>query len=142
MAKTTAPLTLDLIDEGRFLQDLERALVEIQAEIVAHVRKYGAAETIGAKAELLCKIALKFTGRGNDPTDFVIEATLTKTTPGRPKSVTTAMGDLDQTGQGRLFTWRSGSDKTDARQLRLGLNGEDSETIDQESGEVIDADRA
>lgn len=125
-----APLTFDLIEEGRFARSVDEELGEIRRALVAYVKKHGeAAEK--AKAELSIKITLQFDG-GPDAEDYSIKCTLSTKRPGRPALVTRAFEEVEQDGTPTLFVRASGSDANPPRQMKLATD--DGRVVDQKTG--------
>lgn len=125
-----APLTLSLIEEGRFLEHADEDLSKLMHALAEHVKKYGKDLAIGAKAELGIKITLKFEGR--DLTDYSVKTVTNLKLPGRPAEVTIAVAATEQTGEETLFVRNSGSGKDTPHQAKLAT--EDGRTIDPSTG--------
>lgn len=119
-----------LIDEGRFLIDMDADLKGAILALMKHVKAHGIEATKGAKAEVTAKIAIRFDGL--DESDFSIRTALKVAVPGRPPHATKAVAEY-QKGEEGLFVRASGStDDMDPRQMRLATK--DGRVIDPESG--------
>lgn len=131
----TLPLTIGLIDEGRFLEAVNEELADIQRQLVEFVRLHGKDASTGTRAALAIKVTLQFDGV--DQTDYSVKADLKKTVPTRPASVSKAIGG-DGVGDGRPCLWvkASGSDALTPRQGKLATD--DGRVIDQETGRAKD----
>jgi hypothetical protein len=108
------PLTLGLIDEGRFLQLANEDLLNLQAQLATYVAQHKE-RADKAKAKLIIEVTLCVEKAEGDM--FSVKA-LTKTTlPNRPPSVSFARGDETQDGVPCLGVRKGmGSDKTDPTQ--------------------------
>ena len=126
------PLTLHLIDQGRFLSDVNVALAALQSHLIEHVRKYGTDKCKGEKAELAIKLTLKHEGRTED--DYSVKASMTEKRPGRPSSVNVAIADEEQDGVPLLWVHGAGGRADDPQQKVLTTD--DGRVIDQQTGEV------
>jgi hypothetical protein len=131
MARTFKPLSLEGIDEGRFLAQVEGDLRKAQASLVEFVKKHGP-ESKGAKAKLTVEITLGCV----NPTDmlFGIKASTKTAVPNRPPSVSLALSDEDDDGTPALFARSSGTSRAIPQQGVLTT--EDGRVVDQKTGEV------
>ena len=123
------PLTLELINEGRFLADTHADLADLQERLLAFHDHYGDAAK-GAKAKLTIEITLACESPGDNL--FSVKAAAKKAAPNRPASTTIAVSDETEDGQPRLFVRRSGSDASTPRQGKLATD--DGRTIDVDTG--------
>ncbi len=132
MGKKYEPLTVDLIEEGRFIENVNRDLRDTIQRLIDHVKEHGVEASKGAKAELTAAITIRFDGL--DESDFSIKTLTKKRLPGRPAHATKAVCVYDQ-GKPDLFVRASGSTDEDPRQQKLAT--QDGRAIDQESGKAI-----
>ncbi len=131
------PLTLALIEEGRFLDDANRDLAGLQDGFLAFVRRYGA-DAKGAKATLRLDITLNAQDPANELFGISSQSKLIQ--PPRPKAVSLAIVDQDEDGRECLFVRPAGSDGETPRQMKLATdNGRD---IDLKTGKAKTAKRA
>lgn len=134
---TYKPLTLELIDEGRFLEAAGEAMAELQHELLTHVRKHGTDASAGSKAVLTLQIGMTFGGRADN--DYTVTAALKKTLPAPPVSATMAMpGEKEDSSDLALFVRATGSTAQAPEQQVLCT--QDGETVDADTGEVSDGD--
>lgn len=133
MPQLFVPLNAKLIDEGVFIDDLNKELAEVQNALVRFVEEHGHAAD-GAVAKVKCEIAIKCTN--TDDKGFVITAGMKNEMPARPKTVSMAMGGPaeDLSGQMALFVRAAGSDANNPAQQKLCT--QDGRTIDPETGEA------
>lgn len=132
MGRKYAPLSISLVDEGRFVEHMNEELLDLQKMLLAHVAKHGIAQTAGSKAELTVKITLKHEGTSEG--DYSIKTAFSSKRPGRPVEITKAIHEVEQTGEEALFVRRSGSDGTSPRQQKLATD--DGRAIDSDTGEA------
>jgi len=130
-SKSFTPLTVELISEGRFLDQANADLAELQEQLMAF-RDEHQDRAKGAKATLTITVTLAC----EKPDDelFSVKAQTKRTLPARPADVTAAMGAANDDGQPRLFVRRSGSTRETPRQTRLATD--DGRTVDTETGAV------
>lgn len=126
------PLTIGLIDEGRFMDEVERELDEVQRALIAYRQEHGMAAK-GAKAEVNVKITLGCDDPENEL--FSIRAEMKRKLPARPASVTLAMPAEADDGTATLFVRRSGSSTDEPAQGRLTTD--DGRVIDGKTGEDL-----
>lgn len=134
MAVKFKPLEFGLIDEGRFEAQCNEVLKEVMREMLAFKKNFGVERSKGIKGTVTAKMTMCFDGRGD--TDFSIKATVNKSTPARPASVTVATEDTEQDGRPTLWVRASGSSKTEPAQQVLCT--QDGRTVDPNTGEVLD----
>lgn len=125
-------LTLEGIEEGRFLRNANFDFAEVMRKLVTHVEKYGPEKADGAQAELTIKIKVKFEGRGAN--DYSVKATTAQKLPGRPAFATIAMSADEQDGQKTLWVREAGSSADHPRQQKLATD--DGRDIDPKSGKA------
>lgn len=131
MAKRTVQLTLEKIEEGRLLENINSEISDATKALIAHVRAHGPEATAKATAEITIKI--KIQKDGVEPTDYSIKGTIASKRPGRPSNVTRAMHEEDIEGDGlMLFVNIAGSTKDHPRQGRFATA--DGKLIDAETG--------
>ena len=130
--KSYQPLALGLVDEGRLIVRANADLLDVQHRLMKYVAKHG---KLAAKA--VAKLQIEVSLRVENPNEAVIsvKAGTKVTLPNRPASVTLAIGDEDDAGNGRLFVRKSGSDATTPRQGKFCTD--DGERIDPDTGEVL-----
>lgn len=131
------PLTLEGVEEGRFLVHANEDLEKLMKHLADHVKKHGKDVSIGAKAELTMKVTIKFEGR--DLADYSVKSATSLKLPGRPAEVTIAIGERDQTGEQTLFVRPSGSDHEPPVQKKLATD--DGRPIDQKSGKAKEKEK-
>ena len=132
MGKPYAPISFDLIEEGRLASSVNESLQDATKKLLAHVGKYGPAHTAGAKAEVTVKITVQFEGEG---ADYTVKGALSTKLPGRPSVVTRAIQEVEQTGEETLFVRASGSSDDSPRQGRLATD--DGRGIDPATGKAF-----
>jgi hypothetical protein len=134
MATKFKPLTLEGVEEGTFIDDADQEFAELQKKLIAFVRKHkDKAEK--AAAELCMKLTIKC----ENPDDhlFSVKSAFSMKLPCRPAAVSAAIADADDEGDDVLFVQSSGSSRGNPRQRKLAT--QDGRTIDQETGEPIEA---
>lgn len=130
--KRYAPLELGLIDEGRFVQQANTDLLDMQRRLLDFVKQHGP-DAEKAKAKLTIEVTLVCESPEYEM--FSIKAQTKMSLPARPANVTAAIADEDDDGKASLFVRRSGSDDVTPRQTKLCTKA--GETIDTETGEVM-----
>ena len=116
MAQRFKPLELGLINEGRFLDEANSALREVQQQLVVFLERYkGRAK--GARGQLTLKVQISCL----NPEDgsFAVEAAMVATPPAAPVSRTMAIAERTDLGEPALFVRRSGSTADTPRQAVL-----------------------
>lgn len=144
MATTFRPVTLEMVEEGRLLHDLEEQFRDLQAQLVGYVRQHGEISK-GAKAKLALAVTLRVDhvpgDQCQDDATYSITSDIRATLPVRPKRASIAMSAEDDYGQQRLFCRASGTTGGEhPRQRRLTT--EDGDAVDPETGEVISGKRS
>ena len=134
MATKFVPLTLEGIDEGELLGDLDQEFAQLQARFIAFCRQYRD-RADKATAELGIKITLKL--EDFESNICSVKAAVTVKPPCRPASVSSAIMDSDEEGDDVLFVQRSGSSTGNPRQQKLATR--DGRRVAQETGEAVDA---
>jgi hypothetical protein len=132
MAAKFTPVSMDLIDEGRFAQQVQDDFRNLQAEMVRYADEHGEL-AYKSKGKLVIEINVQC----DSPKDkaFTIKA-LTKTTvPNSPASVSVAMGEQDDDDKPALFVRAAGSSKAPPKQGILTT--QDGKRVDTDTGEVI-----
>jgi hypothetical protein len=132
------PLTLDLVEEGRFQEEIDNALAHLQAEMVRYVKLHGVDKSEKQQAKLTVGLVLRFEGPNAD--DFSIKGTLQQSIPSRPAVITRAVADVTDDGEPALFVRASGSTSDDPRQQVLAT--EDGRVVDTTTGEVLPEKKA
>lgn len=116
MATTFVPLSLDLIQEGQFVLDINTDLQELQRKLIQYVNKHGDAAT-KAKGKLTIEILI---GCANPEQEaYGIVTTITQSLPKRPPKASLAMSGEDQDGNLVLLVRNSGSDESNPEQGKL-----------------------
>jgi hypothetical protein len=136
-AETYVPLELELIDEGRYLSNVNDALVGLQAGLIEHVKQYQL-KAVRAKAVLKAEITLVCI----DPEQgaYACLAQI-KTTPApAPPAASMLMSGKGQTDENCLLCRKSGSSSDSPRQ-KVFLT-ETGEKINPETGEVENYDES
>lgn len=126
------PLDVNLIDEGKFIANVNSAIQKIQAELIKHVDTYKL-EAKGAKTSAKIEILLVCT----DPKtgNYGCAVNISTSLPKMPASVSWLIGGETQTGDKCLLCKKSGSDSDDPKQLKLCTD--DGRKIDIDTGEIM-----
>jgi hypothetical protein len=126
------PVSVSIIDEGRFIESANLELMGLQQKAVAYVKKHGD-KAKGAKSKLTLEVSLEC----ENPEDgsFRIKTGMKTTLPSPPAKVTIGMADKTQDGKDALFVRNVGSGKDHPRQGILAT--EDGKNVDMETGEVL-----
>ena len=129
------PLTLNLIDEGLFVGDINKALASLQGHLVAHQEEHGEASK-GAKVKLTAEITMGI----EHPKDGItfIKSQIKKTLPAAPPSVSRAMVGETQTEEPCLLVRQTGSGKDVPNQGVLATAA--GVGVDMETGELLEDD--
>jgi hypothetical protein len=127
-----AALELGLLDEGRFVEEADGLLRDLQEEMVRYLRLHKEAAK-GAKGKLLVQVTI----RCDDPKDEVFSiATVAKIAPpAAPPATTIAIAGETQDDRPCLFSRRSGT--TDDSPRQGVLSTKDGRDVDPETGEVV-----
>lgn len=123
------PLKICLIDEGRFIGNLNDALRSAQEAIIAHAKKYGH-KANKAKASVDVKIVLVCLDHEQE--SYGCAAIIKISLPAAPPAVSLLIGGETQTGENCLLCKRSGSSKDHPSQQKLCTD--DGRSIDQDTG--------
>ena len=101
------PLTLDLIEEGAFMDDLRRAFRFLQSDLIAYQKEHGIARVKGTKAKIAVEITLGCEGVAHS---FSVRSAMKMTRPLRPAAATLAQdSEHPEDGEPALFVQRIGS---------------------------------
>lgn len=131
-ATVMKPLTIDMIDEGMFVENLNEELKELQRGLLLYARQHGD-DADKAVAKLGVQIALKVESASDGVCSIICQ--IVPVLPKRPPSVSMAMSGTDDEGNLCLFARASGTDDSDPRQLKLATK--DGRDIDLETGKVV-----
>ena len=126
------PLEIDLIDEGRFTENINKELRNIQEQLVKHAKAYGH-KAAKAKASLKAEIVLICLDPEQDA--YGCFAQIKTALPAAPPVASMLMAGETQTGESCLLCKKSGSSKDHPNQLKLCTD--DGRKIDQDTGEVL-----
>jgi hypothetical protein len=132
MASKFKPVTLELVDEGRFKKDIDEEIQKATKALIAFKNKYGTEKA--AKATAKVSITLTFQFEGRDDSDFSIKGEIKQTVPSKPACVTVAMENETEGGENALFVRASGSTADSPRQAVLATK--DGAVVDINTGEV------
>lgn len=125
------PLTVELLEEGRFLAETNKKLRELQADMVRYIEEHGDSSK-GAKGVLTLKISII----SNGPDQIIGLKTERKTTmPSEPANMTYAIAEETAKGELALFVRATGSDTDSPKQTKLCTA--DGQTINPETGELM-----
>ena len=133
-ASQFVPLEAELIDEGRFMDNLNTAIRSAQGELRAHARKWGEK---AKKAKAKVNIEIMFICLEPDTDSFGVSASIKRTIPAVPPTATVLIGGEDQTGADALFCRKSGSTEDHPAQSKLATK--DGRTINIATGEILAA---
>jgi hypothetical protein len=116
MATKFVPITLGLIEEGEFIEQLELEFKHLQQQLIAYRRQFGE-KAKKAKAVLTAKVEMQII----DPDDetYCVKTNIATTAPKRPSMVSLTIEGIDQTDGDVLFVRAEGSDADDPRQGKL-----------------------
>ena len=123
---------IDTIDEGRFVQEINAALENLQEQIIRFSDLHGD-KAKGAKAKLTVEIVLGCMS----PEDgaFAFGTQIKAALPVPPAKITMAMAGETDDHKPRLFARRSGTGR-DMPTQRV-LSTDDGRKVDVETGEVV-----
>jgi hypothetical protein len=133
MARNYKPLALGLIDEGKFLKDVNDSISESVKKLLEYKKKYGKEAAIGSKAVINVKVTLQFDGI--DEGDFSIKGQIGVALPSRPATVSKAIEEMNDAGEPTLFVRNTGSTEDSPRQGILTTKA--GEVVDTNTGEVL-----
>lgn len=127
-------LSVELIEEGRLLDDVNEALAEVEDALIAYRERWGDAAAEKAKGV----ITLKLTVCCDDPANalYSVKGEVQTAAPKRPARTTIALQDFEQDGTAALFARASGTSHDSPRQKVLCT--EDGRTVDPKDGEVLE----
>ena len=121
-------LTVERVEEGELLNDLNVEFLRVQETLMNHVARYkdGA---VGAKAKITLEIELKVT-IPDAGVSVAVTSKIKTTSPARPAKSTTAIGDTSKKGMPTLIcrTWGTSYDSPNQG------------VIDFDTGEVLDTE--
>jgi len=125
-------VTVESIDEGRFMQDINEALENLQEHIIAFSDKHGI-KAKNAKAKLTIEVVIGCIA----PEDgaFAFGTQVKQSLPSPPAKLTLAMAASAENNKPRLFARASGTGKDSPVQRVLCT--EDGHSIDPDTGEVL-----
>lgn len=126
------PLTVDLIEEGRFLKELNEAVLNAGHEFARYVERHPG--LVKAKGRVAVNIFLDY--EAGDDGGYDIRTRIDSRLPGRPERASTVVPQ-EVAGQMFLCVRKSGSSADSPNQKRLTTD--DGRAVDQETGEVLDA---
>ena len=135
MATQMVPFSIEKLDEGEFLDDVNTAVLDMQKQLEVFRKTYGDAAHKG-KATLTIKLDLEIA----DATDgaYSIGADFTTKMPKRPKSHSIGLSGETQDGQPAVLVRQSGSDRDDPRQGKFATR--DGNMTGQGGGDGSDND--
>jgi len=133
MATVLKPLTIDMINEGGFVEDLNADLQQLQRDHIAYCRRHGA-DSEKSVATLTVTIALRCEN-ADDEVYSVVHQTVPKM-PKRPAQASMVMVGENDAGEAVLFARASGSDESYPSQLKLSTK--DGRVTVDKSGEPLD----
>jgi len=125
-------LSLESIEEGRFMAQANEDLLAVQQHLAKFAEQYGV-RAKGAKTKLTLEITLDVM----DPESGVygVKATAKTSQPSRPACLTTAVGGENNDGDPCMYVRPSGSSVGNPRQQKLCT--EAGEELDPDTGEII-----
>lgn len=118
MGSKFVPLTLELVDEGELVRDINAELADVQKRLIAFVKSHGD-KALKSSAKLKIEIAIVCTNPNPRDQAFAIKSQLSTMFPKRPASVSLAMAGDTQDDEPCLFVRQSGSDNTPPAQGKL-----------------------
>jgi hypothetical protein len=134
MATKFKELTLELVDEGRLLKDLNGTIKEGMRKLIEFKRNHGKDKAKGSKAVITLTLSMQFDGQ--DEHDFSVKGAIAQKLPSRPSSVSKAMETEGDDGELTLFVRASGS--TEDHPLQGVLTTKEGAVVDPKTGEVIE----
>jgi hypothetical protein len=116
MSTVFSPLSIEKIDEGEFLDDVNAELLRVQDHMERHRQLYGS-DSEKAKATLTISVDLVIV----EPDDgaYMIKAKVAHKLPGRPATTSMALSGETQEGRPAVLVRSSGSDADDPRQGKM-----------------------
>lgn len=110
------PFSLEGIQEGEFLEEINEELLQIQQRLEAFRNKYGA-ESRKASAKLTIEIDLVIT----EPNDgaYGLKSGMKTKLPNRLSSMSMGLAGESQDGRPAILVRGSGSDRDDPRQRKM-----------------------
>ena len=127
------PLTLELVNEGNFVDEINEALQEAQGELIKHVEKHEL-KAKGAKVVLNVKIVMAC--MDPEARSYGCAASIKKVSPDRPAIVSMLIASNTQDDKKRLLCRRSGSSRDVPHQQKICT--EDGRPIDVDTGVVLE----
>ena len=125
------PLEMHLIDEGRFLSDLNTALLNAQQQLCKHVEVH---DYKAKKAKVVVKAEIILVCLDPEQDAYACIAQVKTVLPAAPAAASMLMGGKTQTGELCLICKVSGSDGVTPAQRKLCTT--DGRKIDEQTGEV------
>lgn len=125
------PLEIGLIDEGRFVENVNKALRQVQEDLIQHVKEY---KHKAKKAKASIKIEIAVVCMEPEQQSYGCAAGIKIVLPSPPPAVTMLMGGESQMGENCLLCRKSGSTDDHPRQMKLTT--QDGRPIDAGTGEV------
>jgi len=110
------PLTLTMIEEGRFNRDANALFNQIQIEHGKFVEKYGE-QAEGTVSELTLTVKLQC--KNVEDKLFAIQTTMKKKVPARPAKLTSAIMDSNELNEPMLWGRKSGTTEGNPHQSVL-----------------------
>lgn len=131
MASKYSALSIDLIDEGRFVKEINDATQKAAKGLLEYQRKHGKDRTRGAKATVTVKVTIA----ADKETDaFMVRGDIQEKIPSRPPVIDLAIEECDDAGNDTLFMRKTGGTADSPRQGVLTTR--EGEVVDQVTGEV------
>jgi hypothetical protein len=124
-------LTVDMIEEGRLRDEMERGFETLQKHMCKYAQRYGVAAE-GATAELIVKLKIKLVSA--DDGVYTVRSDISSKVPGQPAMLSMAIAAEADDGEAVLFARASGATAGNPRQLRLTTDA--GEVVNPETGEV------
>lgn len=130
------PVELDLLEEGRFMNRLNRQLQRLARRFIKYVQEHpGDADGVKAKLTIEVSIANDYIKDTSYP-QYTVRTDCKETFPAEPTVVTLLKEQAASDGQPMLFVRASGSDASPVEQRKLCTD--EGRTIDQASGKAVD----
>lgn len=128
------PFTLDALDKGKLLQEINHDMAKLQTEIAAYADRYGA-EAEKAKAVLTLKIAVICVSPASR--QYAVKVESSTSMPKRPSDIAVAFIDEDEDSGTAEMVVRTFDNHKEPPGARLPFAGGEEETVDRETGEVL-----